>query len=173
MVYRGSFGALDGRPGLGRFNRIASQWWQMWLNRVKLEVPPQGVDFPARLIVMKSEGVNVILGEDWLDRHNGVVYCSKKTVVLTSPTGEKIEVVTSLPRSETASMDQPTVNAAEVRSVESIPVVAEFPDVFPEELPGMPPERDVEFSIELLPGTAPIAKRAYRIAGMHMEELKK
>ena len=41
MVYRGSFGALDGRPGLGRFNRIASQWWQMWLNRVKLEVPPQ------------------------------------------------------------------------------------------------------------------------------------
>ena len=40
MVYRGSFGALDGRPGLGRFNRIASQWWQMWLNRVKLEVPP-------------------------------------------------------------------------------------------------------------------------------------
>ena len=65
----------------------------------------RGVDFPAQLIVMESDGVNVILGEDWLNRHNGIVYCSKNTVVLTSPTGEEIEVVTSLPRSEPTSMD--------------------------------------------------------------------
>jgi hypothetical protein len=43
------------------------------------------------------------------------------------------------------------------------PVVEEFPDVFPEELPGMPPDRDIEFIIELLPRTTPIAKRPYRM----------
>jgi hypothetical protein len=43
--------------------------------------------------------------------------------------------------------------------LEDIRVVSEFPDVFPEDLPGMPPDRDIEFSIELIPGTAPISKR--------------
>ena len=45
---------------------------------------------------------------------------------------------------------------------EEVPVVKDFPDVFPEELPGMPPDRDIEFLIELLPGTGPISKRPYR-----------
>ena len=47
--------------------------------------------------------------------------------------------------------------------VEDIRVVNEYPDVFPDELPGMPPERDIEFIIELLLGTTPIAKRPYRM----------
>jgi hypothetical protein len=51
--------------------------------------------------------------------------------------------------------------------------VSEFPDVFPEELPGMPPERKVEFAIELIPGTAPISKRAYRVSKPELVELKK
>jgi hypothetical protein len=51
--------------------------------------------------------------------------------------------------------------------------VSEFPDVFPEELPGMPPERKVEFAIELILGTAPIFKRAYRVSGPELVELKK
>jgi hypothetical protein len=49
----------------------------------------------------------------------------------------------------------------------------EFPDVFPEELPGLPLERKVEFAIELIPGTAPISKRAYRVSGPELVELKK
>jgi hypothetical protein len=52
-------------------------------------------------------------------------------------------------------------------------VVCEYPDVFPEDLPGMPPERDIEFLIDLLPGTAPIAKRPYRMSVGELEELKK
>jgi hypothetical protein len=52
-------------------------------------------------------------------------------------------------------------------------VVSEFPDVFPKDLPGMPPERKVEFAIELLSGTAPIFKRAYRVSGPELVELKK
>jgi hypothetical protein len=55
----------------------------------------------------------------------------------------------------------------------AINVVSEFPDVFPKELPGMPPERKVEFAIELIPGTAPISKRAYRVSRPKLVELKK
>jgi hypothetical protein len=52
-------------------------------------------------------------------------------------------------------------------------VVCEYPDVFPEELPGMPPDRDIEFIIELVPGTAPIAQRPYHMNPQELEELKK
>ncbi|WVZ75863.1 hypothetical protein U9M48_023887 [Paspalum notatum var. saurae] len=59
-----------------------------------------------------------------------------------------------------------------VKPTDGIRVVREFPDVFPDELPGMPPDRDVEFLIELLPGTAPIAKRQYRVAPKEQELIK-
>ena len=51
--------------------------------------------------------------------------------------------------------------------------MSDFPDVFPDDLTGMPPERDIEFSIDLLPGTAPIATRPYRMAPIEHEEVKK
>ena len=57
--------------------------------------------------------------------------------------------------------------------MEGVPVVNEYPDVFPEKLPGMPPDRDIEFVIDLVPGTAPIAKRPYRMAASELSELKK
>jgi len=63
--------------------------------------------------------------------------------------------------------------ALEAKTVEEVTVVNEYPDVFPEELPGMPPDRDVEFVIDLLPGTRPIAKRPYRMSVDELEELKK
>ena len=53
-----------------------------------------------------------------------------------------------------------------------IPVVCEFPDVFPDELPSLPPDRDVEFKIELVPGTAPISRRPYRMPPNELAELK-
>jgi hypothetical protein len=52
-------------------------------------------------------------------------------------------------------------------------VVKEFPDVFPEELPGMPPDREVEFVIDLLPGTTPTSKRPYMMSIEELKELKK
>ena len=65
------------------------------------------------------------------------------------------------------------VFSMEAKFLEEVPVVNEYPDVFPEELPGMPPDRDVEFVIDLVPGTAPIAKRPYRMAATELAELKK
>ena len=55
---------------------------------------------------------------------------------------------------------------------EEVPLVKDFPDVFPQELPGMPPDRDIEFFIELLPGTGPISKRLYRMPPNDLEEIK-
>ena len=68
---------------------------------------------------------------------------------------------------------QISVHSEEVNPLGVIRVVSEFPYVFPEELPGMPPERKVEFVIELIPGTAPICKRAYRASGPELVELNK
>jgi hypothetical protein len=59
-----------------------------------------------------------------------------------------------------------------VEELINIPVVRDFPDVFPEELPGLPPERDVEFSIELKPGTTPVSRRSYRMPPNEQAELK-
>ena len=62
--------------------------------------------------------------------------------------------------------------ALEAKSVEEVPVVCEYPSVFPKELLGMPPDRDMEFVIDLLLGTGPIAKRP-SMSVDELEELKK
>jgi hypothetical protein len=56
--------------------------------------------------------------------------------------------------------------------LKDIPIVCEYPDVFPDDLPGMPPDREIEFIIELQPGTAPISKRPYRMPPNELVELK-
>ena len=60
----------------------------------------------------------------------------------------------------------------EVLKLDDIPIVREFPDVFPEDLPGIPIDREIEFSIEVLPGTSPISKALYRMAPTELKELK-
>ena len=60
----------------------------------------------------------------------------------------------------------------ESKTLADVPVVCEYPNVFLVELPGMPPDRDIEFIIDLLPGTGPIAKRPYRMATDELKELK-
>jgi hypothetical protein len=65
------------------------------------------------------------------------------------------------------------VNQLKANSIEDIRVVCEYLDIFLDDLPGMPPERDIEFIIDLLPGTAPIAKRQYRMSVGELEKLKK
>jgi hypothetical protein len=61
----------------------------------------------------------------------------------------------------------------EDKSIKEVPIVGEHPYVFPEELLGMPPDRDIEFVIDLIPGTSPIAKRPYRMEAPELAELKK
>jgi hypothetical protein len=89
-------------------------------------------------------------------------------VILTSLEGERFEFIATLP-----SPTDYAVNQSKTDSIEDIRVVCDYPDIFPDDLPSMPPERDIELLIDLLPGTAPIAKRPYRISVGELEELKK
>jgi hypothetical protein len=135
----------------------------------------RGIEFPADPIVMGNQDaiIDVILGMNWLTKYQASLSCDKRTVKLVSLSGEEVlvELVLSGPRKE--SCHQVTTHIEEIKPSEAINIVSEFPDVFPKELPGMPPERKVEFAIELIPGTAPISKRAYRVSRPELVELKK
>jgi hypothetical protein len=101
--------------------------------------------------------------------HGREIHCARGTVDLTSSKGERFEVeitVTTSTRLVVFLVDEKFVG-------NNICVVRDFPDVFPEELPRMPPDREVEFIIDLLPGTAPISKRSYRMSVEELKELKK
>jgi hypothetical protein len=137
------------------------------LGCLRVRINLSGVEFLANLVVLKSKGIDVILGMDWLSLHNGLIGCADKVVHLTNPEG--VRVICYTRRSGPA----PMVFSMEAKSLEEVLVVNEYPDVFPEELPGMPPDRDIEFVIDLVPGTSPIAKRPYRMAASELAELKK
>ena len=123
--------------------------------------------FPSDLIILESQGLDVILGMDWLSMYGGNLDCTSKSICLTTPKGRRIKYVSRHVPKRTQVNSQTRVVQEEV------PVVKDFPDVFPEELPGMPPDRDIEFLIELLPGTGPISKRLYRMPTKDLEEIKK
>jgi hypothetical protein len=96
-----------------------------------------------------------------------VIQCAKRSALLTSPAGERFEFAADPTPSTTCAVNQ--LNGT---TLEDIRVVCDYLDVFPEELPGMPPDRDVEFVIDLLPGTAPISKRPYRMSSDQLQKLK-
>jgi hypothetical protein len=113
------------------------------------------------------EGIDVILGMDWMNRHKVVLDISEIMVEINSP----IVGATTLyiPFKEGVN---PHSYVAITSQLEEILVIREFADVFPDELSGMPPDRDVEFVIELQPSTAPISKRPYRMPPKKLAELK-
>ena len=102
-------------------------------------------DFPTDLIVLESQSLDVILGMDWLTKFEGNIDCARKTILLTIPEQKKIKYV-----SRRTPMKN-RVNSLTGVVQEEVPVVQDFPDVFPEELPGMPPDRDIEFLMSYCP----------------------
>jgi hypothetical protein len=119
--------------------------------------------FLEDLIVLPSQGIDVNLGMDWLTKHKGIISCASKTVLLTDRQGKAVSYHAQPPANDPMMFNLAAKN---------ISVIEKFMDVFSEELPGMPPERGVEFYIDLIPGTAPIAKRPYRMAPTELAELK-
>jgi hypothetical protein len=89
-------------------------------------------------------------------------------VKLTKKDGTSVEFVAMVQSGPNSKL-----NHIKAIALEDIRVVQDFPDVFQEELPGMPPNCDIEFLIELLPGTPPISKRPYRMPVNELVELKK
>jgi hypothetical protein len=127
----------------------------------------EGQLFTADLTVLESTGIDVILGMDWLAKHNGMVSCNPRFIQLEHPSGTKVRIEPQSPKAATMLYNMSG------KKIEEIPVVCEFPDVFPEELTELPPDRDVEFMIELMPGAGLVAKSPYRMSSDELDELKK
>jgi hypothetical protein len=114
-----------------------------------------------------------MLGMDWLSKHNGLIDCDKKVVRLTPSSGKELEYVVEDLVTDKVASNWIVLNHLDAASTLDIRTVSKFPDVLPEELPGMPPDREIKFVIKLVPGTAPIFKRPYRIRANQLAELKK
>jgi hypothetical protein len=138
----------------------------------KVNLKIRGVDFIANLIVLESKGINAIFGVDWLSEHKVLINRTKKYVKLTTPVGKELEFVAEPVVTAKGVANRAKVNQMDASQGPEVPVVSEFPDFFPEELPGLPPNRDIEFVIELMPGIAPIYKSPYRMATPELAELK-
>jgi hypothetical protein len=121
----------------------------------------------SNLVTINLEGMDVILGMDWMTQHKVVLDISGRVVEFNSPTIGHTTLYLPF-KDGTDSCAYVTT----ISHLDEIPVVCEYPDVFPDELPDMPPNRDVEFVIELQPGTAPISKRPYRMPPKELAELK-
>jgi hypothetical protein len=102
---------------------------------------------------LDSKGIDIILGMDWLRKYDGVILCAKRAIRLTKEDGTIVEFRVAIPAEQVSLL-----NKVQETSLDEIGIVREYPDVFPEELPDMPPDRDIEFMIELLLGTPPIIK---------------
>jgi hypothetical protein len=119
------------------------------------------------MIVLKGQDIDVILGMNWLAQYKAIINTDLRTIKL-SHGHEEIQL--SIPVAVPAKLSGQVYEAI-IPEIQDIPVVCEFPDVFPEDFPGLTPERDVEFVIELKPGTAPISRRSYRMPPNELEEL--
>ena len=113
---------------------------------------------------MLFRSIDVILGMNWLSKYRGVIDCAQRIITVKHPDGTEIVY-----RAPTQMIEE--ARAYEAVVVPDIQVVKEFPDVF-QKVPGMPPDREIEFSIDLVPGTAPIYKRPYRMDAEKLAELK-
>ena len=148
-----------------------------------------GQEFPADLVALDMRDFDVVLGMDWLSRHKATLDCYKKEVKLHRP--GKLEVKFRGMRRELYSnmisamavqrmlrkgcqgyLAYVVETEKEGTLVDEIPVVREFPDVFPDDIAGLPPDREVEFTIDLIPGTEPISIPPYRMAPAELRELK-
>jgi hypothetical protein len=143
---------------------------------------------PARLTVFSMMGFDVILGMDWLSSYGASIDCRKKEVTFRPSDGIEFRfcgtrVQATPPLLSAMQAKKCICNGAHAYlayvvakpeaqlKLEDIPVVRDHPDVFAE-VPGLPPDREIEFSIDLVPGTQPIHKAPYRMAPSELKELK-
>jgi hypothetical protein len=148
----------------------------------------EGHVMPANLVVFEMSGFDIILGMDWLSKYHACVDCFCKEIVFKPPGAAEFKIqgdrnigalklisaiqATKLLRSGCSGYLACVTEEKLGRRIEEIPIVREFVDVFLEELPGIPPDKEIEFTIDLLPDTAPISKAPYRMAPLELKELK-
>ncbi|GKB21451.1 putative reverse transcriptase domain-containing protein [Tanacetum coccineum] len=113
--------------------------------------------FEIDLMPIKLGSFDVVIGMDWLSKYHAKILCDEKVVHI--PITGKTLIIRVMEKK------------SDEKRLEDIPVVKEFLDVFPKDLPGLPPVRQVEFQIDLIPGAAPVARTPYRLAPSEMQEL--
>ncbi|XP_074292514.1 uncharacterized protein LOC141619396 [Silene latifolia] len=148
------------------------------------------VIFSVDLIEFPVGSFEIILGMNWLIKQRAFIDCYQRKISLTGPKGVRVSYKGFLIKPKVKFINVVTLKSylkkgcqiylchvRDTREAEpkrdEIPVVCEFSDVFPKEIPGLPPKRAIDFSIDLKPGTGPISKAPYRMAPKEMEELKK
>ncbi|KAJ0863857.1 putative nucleotidyltransferase, Ribonuclease H [Helianthus annuus] len=144
--------------------------------------------FSIDLLPIQLGSFDVVVGMDWLSKNKAEVICHEKIIRIPLANdetlivhGEKrdapLRIISCMKAQKclrkgcVAFLAHVIDKKAEEPKLEDIPVAKEFPDVFPEDLPGLPPQRQVEFRIDLVPGAAPVAKASYRLAPSEMQEL--
>jgi hypothetical protein len=149
----------------------------------------EGRTLTANLIVFDMEGIDIILGIDWLSNNHAIINCHNKEIIFRLPddsefkfVGTKVGATPQL--ISTTQAKQLLLEGCQVylaclkelpqeeRKIEEIPVVQEFIDIFPEDFLGLPPNKEIEFCIDLIQGAAPISKAPYRMAPAKLKELK-
>ena len=149
----------------------------------------QNKDFPADLIELGIHDFDIVLGMDWLSKHRATLDFYKKEVRLVRPKepgvifwGIRREIAPSLINAMTASkmlrkgcqgyLAFLVDRRQEGTWLEDIPIFKEFPDIFPDDISSLPPDREVEFTIDLIPRTEPISIPPYRMSPAELRELK-
>ncbi|GJV37226.1 putative reverse transcriptase domain-containing protein [Tanacetum coccineum] len=113
--------------------------------------------FEIDLMPIKLGSFDVVIGMDWLSKYHARIICDEKVIHI--PINGETLIIRVMEKK------------SDEKRLEDIPVVREFLEVFPEDLPGLPPVRQVEFQIDLIPGAAPVARTPYRLAPSEMQEL--
>ncbi|GJS52345.1 putative reverse transcriptase domain-containing protein [Tanacetum coccineum] len=143
--------------------------------------------FDIDLMPIELGTFDVIIGMDWLVERDAVIVCGKKevhvpyknkTLVVKGDSGaSRLKVISCIKarkyieRGSQLFLAQVTEKEPSKKQLQDVPVIHNFPEVFPDDLPGLPPPRQVEFRIELVPGAAPVARAPYRLAPSELKEL--
>ncbi|GJV51089.1 putative reverse transcriptase domain-containing protein [Tanacetum coccineum] len=143
--------------------------------------------FEIDLMPIELGTFDVIIGMDWLIKHNVVIVCGEKVVripygnktliVEGDKGGSRLKIILCIKARKYVEqgchlfLSHVMKSKSKEKRMEDVPIIHHFPEVFPEELPGLPPPRQVEFRIDLVPGVTPIAHASYRLAPSEMKEL--
>ncbi|GJV57578.1 putative reverse transcriptase domain-containing protein [Tanacetum coccineum] len=124
--------------------------------------------FKIDLLPTRLGSFDVIIGMDWLAYHRAVIDCYEKIVRIPLPNGKILEVQGERPEKDLRSL---ACIKADEKKLDDIHVVRDFPEVFPDDLLGLPLVREIEFRIDLIPGASPVVRSPYRLAPSEMLEL--
>nr|GFC45010.1 putative reverse transcriptase domain-containing protein [Tanacetum cinerariifolium] len=143
--------------------------------------------FPIDLMVIELGSFDVVTGMDWLSKNDAaILYGEKKVriplknkalIIEGDRNQSSLKIISCIKARKYVKngcelfLSQVTGTVSKEKQIEDVPIIRDFPEVFPKDLPGLPPPRQVEFRIDLIPGATPVARAPYRLAPSELKEL--